>query len=490
MDVWKSLRIIRQRKWVFAVAALLALLAVLLRPLEQPAAPRYVSRAKVLFTPPAAPVEGVANGTVPAWFTDTVVLQELVLSEGLLNRVIDRLGLQVSWTELRSRVQMEPISGGRNRATLIQLSVTAESAEAAQRITSALVEEFIAYTEELSAGEFASTRQFLEELVAEAQSRLEGVEAELLAWQEAHGVASSEQAASLALKRRMELESRKASREQEASRLKAEVDELRAFLAGKSSTPPWSVLGQDKSSLDQLEGEVTSHRLKLLELQQVYTDENQLVREQKERLRRAEELYRKELARVTGSLLMEKEGELKRIQDSVAALEKQLRGKAFLHRKPQDELKRAQLQRQLEMWEGTYTSLMTQLYRARVAEQSSRRQGAISVLERPRPGTPTFAIRGGFSWKRLLAALPFCLIFGMIAALLADYLSASMKMQPRVEEALDVPVLGVIPRLPRDLAEEWQRLKRGEEDEADYPLNGRNRAGRVGRGQGRRSGPT
>jgi len=194
-------------------------------------------------------------------------------------------------------------------------------------------------------------------------------------------------------------------------------------------------------------------------LRQVFTEESQQIREQAQRLQTVEGIYAKELDSTVRSYVEEKQSALSK---ATAALKTVDSGLAEV-RKRRDvgdqRLKLARLQRQLGMYEENYNTLMTQLYRARVSEQGSRRSGAISMLEAPDTGRPTVVVERPNSLRRILIGFPFCLIFGFTVVLLLDYLASSMRIRPRIEETLNLPVLGTIPRLPDQLAEEWEALK-------------------------------
>jgi len=111
------------------------------------------------------------------------------------------------------------------------------------------------------------------------------------------------------------------------------------------------------------------------------------------------------------------------------------------------------------VWQENYLSLTRQLYQLRVLEQASRRQGAITILERPQAGIEVIAKKDKKApmdpTTRFLIGLPFCFAFGAGAALLADYLFASLRLQPRIEEALNLPVIALIPQ-----GERWERVKK------------------------------
>ncbi len=461
MDLWKAFRIARYRKWEFLAATLVALVLLGLTADRGLAPTVYVSRAKVLLTPPSfvSEKDPTQGATLKVWFADQNLLKELILSQELMGRVSSRLGLADGGASLRERVELRPVSQNQGQVTLLSISVSASTGTESKKCTQALVEEFISYVEELSAREFASTRQFLEDLVAEARTNLDKTETAILKWQEEHEAVSVEEALAALADREGQLESEKTRLQQEVAGLGSELGQLQGFVAGRSATPPWAVLGEERAGLTSLQSDVSKQRLKLAELRQVFTEESQQIREQSQRLRTVEGVYATELDATVRSYVEEKQAALGKASAALKTVDSGLAEVRKRRDVGDQRLKLARLQRQLGMYEENYNALMTQLYRARVAEQGSRRSGAISMLEAPTQGQPTVVVERPSNVKRLLVGFPFCLIFGFTVALLLDYLASSMRIRPRIEETLNLPVLGSIPRLPDQLAEEWEALK-------------------------------
>jgi hypothetical protein len=200
-----------------------------------------------------------------------------------------------------------------------------------------------------------------------------------------------------------------------------------------------------------------------MELSQLYTPTTDLVIEQKQKVAKIEEVYNQELASYVKSLLVEKTAALQQTELSVSSARNQYK-QLMSHELSLDEkLSRAKAERQLTMWQENYLSLTRQLYQARVLEQASRRQGAIAILERPQMGVEVLGSKGPVNpLVRLVLGLPFCFLFGIGAALAADYLFASMKIQPRIEQALNLPVIALIPPRSKEFSERWDKMKAGE----------------------------
>jgi hypothetical protein len=187
--------------------------------------------------------------------------------------------------------------------------------------------------------------------------------------------------------------------------------------------------------------------------------------EQKQKLTRLAGIYQQEVGFLKTNLMRQKMVELQQAQRSLMSIDRQLNAIERRQPTPQDKLKKAGAERNMQMWQENYLSLTKQLYQQRVLEQASRRQGAITILERPQIGSE--AVSPGKKEPmspilRFVLGVPFCFLFGAGTALATDYLFASLRLQPRIEEALNIPVIALIPPVPRDIMERWDRMKKGE----------------------------
>lgn len=455
MDLRKSLKLVRERKLLFLLASLIAFGFLTLRPSVQPGPSRYVSHAKLLLAPRAqAPASEHSDG-LQTWFASEVLLRELLTSEELLQRVIRRLGVKESWQQMRAQISLNPLDSSTGKISLLEVSVSSSSPEDSQRKTSALVAEFIVYTQELSAAEFASSRQFLEDLASQARSELNKAQKAILVWREKHGAASLDQATSGRAERELQLENQATDFQAQLAVLQAEVEALQKFLSGASGVPPWSVL-EKNDSVAELQRTVSENQARLQQLLRAYQPESVRVVAARAQLQQAQASYQAELGQLAHSMLVEKQARAQGTQQSLLTLRRQL-GELRSHQDVASQLEWANLQRKLEVWEKTFSDLTAQLYSARVAEQTSRRQGSLTVLEKAEPGSMETVVVQKPRDKQLLLALPMALLCGLGAVLLANQLGASLKLRPRVTETLDLPILGELPPLPDSIVSRWER---------------------------------
>lgn len=484
MDFYKILHIIRDRKWVFSLCFCLALMTAILIP-RQSKPQTYVSSAKVLLTPPSG-ADMVTGGREMGrwWFADEGTLRELVSSEHLLLKVIARLKLADDWNDLKKNVTLSTMQGASGRyygsgsVSLFDITVEAESSKKSKEISDALIDEFVLYIQELSAQEFANTRRFLEELVTEAREKVEATEGKLLAITSTREASADDKDMS---RSESELEAERLKVRDRLATAEAELGAVTDFTSGKSATPPWSIMQQDGSMLRSLEAAVSENRLKLVEVSELYNAENQHVKDQNEKLQKVSKLYEDHVSQAADSLVRDKSsmvGTLRQQLDRVNAQLSELRKRRL---SPSEKRKVAQLERQLNTWDENHLSLVKQLYQARVVEQSSRRQGAISILQRPGLGIVPKDKKLPSLVKSLGFGLPFALVFSTAAVLLLDYLTSSMQLLPRIEQSLGLPILVVVPVISDEMAVNWEALKRkaGSTTDRVRPKSRRELAGTV-----------
>ena len=454
MDLWKAVQIVIQRKSIFLAVFFLALVAVVLIPRSNTEI-IYQSSAKILLTPPS----GMNDRQVELWFADEVTLRELVTSERLLKRAVERLSLEETWDELRESVVLDTPETfryrGRSKVTLFFLRAESPDPEKAQAIAAELVDGFVDYVQELSAQEFANTRRYLEELVAEAKEKVEDSEEKLLQITANKSITESE----YLLESETTLEHERLKLKEKTALLETEVGAIDDYLGGRTAVPPWSIISQKDQMIAQLENAVSKERLALVELQETYTNDSHHVKNQLGKVKEVEGLYQGQLNSVVSSLFKEKNAALSDSRQQLRRVNTQLLDFRKRQLTPEEKRAVAKLERKLNMWEDSHLSLVKQLYEARVVEQSARRQGAIQVLEKPSPGKPATSQSLPSLVKSLAIGIPFSLFAGLGVVLGLEYLNSTVQFVPHVEEVLQLPVLVSIPFVPDDLSTEWEQVK-------------------------------
>lgn len=470
MDFVKAIKVVKARKWTVISVAVLAFCLVAVAPKPKPPeiAPTYTSTAKLLMTPPSSNVRAFGGQSAPvdfSWFADPDLLTELLRSEELLERISRAANSSVSQQELAYAIQVQPLNQNSRNARMFKLSVSSKDPLEAQKLTRLVSDEFVRYVEDLSAKEFSSTRKFIEELVIEAEGRRDEAETALLTVREKYlGAASDENV----LMQARSIEGRLNEIVRGESAAQAQVNALGSYLDGSAVNPPWEVISSSSGSLGKLEANVADKKLELAKLRDIYTENNEKVLTAKRQLEDADAMYQSAVRETVESLYKSKNEQFQQMRMERGSLASELNTLLASRMTDDDRRQVSKHQRELDVWEQNHLNLQQQLYQARVMEQSSRRQGSVNVLEKPGVGVVAYDPNAAGkmlapsqgAMKRNFMAIPFCLILGIAAAFVQEYLTSSTKLRPRVEEMLEMPVLAVIPSTPSELTVDWELFKR------------------------------
>lgn len=476
MDFVKAMKVIKARKVTVISVAVLAFCLVAAAPKPKPPKiePVYTSTAKLLMTPPSSNVRAFGGQSAPvdfSWFADPELLTELLRSEELLERISKAANSSVSQQELAYAIQVQPINQNSRNARLFKLSVSSKDPLEAQKLTRLVSDEFVRYVEDLSAKEFSSTRKFIEELVIEAEGRRDEAETALLTVREKYLSAPSDENVMMQAR---SIESRLNEVVRNETSAQAQVNALGSYLDGTVTSPPWEVISASSGSLGTLEANVADKKLELAKLRDIYTENNEKVQAAKRQLEDADAMYQSMVRETVESLYKSKNEQFQQMRRERGSLAAELNNLLASRMTEDDRRQVTKHQRELEVWEQNHLNLQQQLYQARVMEQSSRRQGSVSVLEKPGVGVVAYnpesmnskmmIAPSQSSMKRNLMAIPFCLVLGIAAAFAQEYLTSSTKLRPRVEEVLEMPVLAVIPSTPSELTVDWESFKRPQKE--------------------------
>lgn len=475
MDFVKAMKVIKARRVTVITVAVLAFCLVAAAPKPKPpeVEPIYTSTSKLLMTPPSSNVRAFGGQSAPvdfSWFADPELLTELLRSEELLERISKAANASVSQQELAYAIQVQPVNQNSRNARLFKLSVSSKDPLEAQKLTRLVSDEFVRYVEDLSAKEFSSTRKFIEELVIEAEGRRDEAETALLTVREKYLSAPSDENVMMQAR---SIESRLNEVVRSESSAQAQVNALGSYLDGTIHNPPWEVISTSSGSLGKLEANVADRKLELAKLRDIYTENNEKVQAAKRQLEDADDMYRSAVRETVESLYKSKNEQFQQMRRERGSLTAELNNLLASRMTEDDRRQITKHQRELEVWEQNHLNLQQQLYQARVMEQSSRRQGSVSILEKPGVGvvaydpetmTSRMVVPSQGSMKRNLMAIPFCLILGIAAAFVQEYLTSSTKLRPRVEELLEMPVIAVIPSTPSELTVDWESFKRPQKE--------------------------
>lgn len=459
------LKTLKRRKWLFGAITLLTFLAVLAgqaaRVTVTEEIPTFRSTVSLLVTPPTPSTDEGTGDSLQTWFASEQLLRQLVLSEEVLSRVIKTSGSSLDWQQLRSMVSLAPASEGEEwgdlwHSFLIDLAVESDAPDEAQHLAQVLVQEFIAYTQELAAREVIASRQLLERMALANKKKIEDYQQKIVAWRKANDVWDIDQLIEAQGQRISELNGKREDKLQDLAHLNQEVKELEAYRDGTIETLPWDVVELD-SNLNQLAAARGQEKVKLEKLRKLYTDQSAPVKEQMEAYQQANEAYEQERQALVSSLLRSRQAKVAQVQAVVLRIEDDMKALKNDKNLASSQVELEQLKSQLQSYQANYEDLTSQINDARVLEQRRRHLAAFTVVEKPLLGVQINNPdrMEDSPWETALASAMLAIATGLLCTLGLEHFFLGVRLRPQVEQALGLPVLGMLPRLSEADSRDW-----------------------------------
>lgn len=300
---------------------------------------------------------------------------------------------------------------------VIAVTYSSPSPEESVRTLSALLEQYkeqhaVAY------GGSAELMKFYDQERDRAGKNLQDAEEKLRGWQAATSIVSVD--------------------EQIKSLLNLQAGQVNRLQSAESET---ELLREEKDPvLSKLKTELISAEVGLQELLQRYTEEDRRVQEKRELIA----LLRKEMAAATRSLqstlVTTRDTVHRQIRESTAAL-------AVLREK---KVEFERLAREVEIHNETFLLYSRKVEEARIAAGLDRNQlSSIATIEQPYASPKT-----DFEQRMTIVMLAafIGLAIGVVTAVGLALFNGSLRMEEDVETYLRLPVLAVIPDLPRSVS--------------------------------------
>jgi len=451
VDIWRGIRLIKSKPWLFLLGALLGFAGILLAPaLVTKPTQVYRSTAKVLITPNSS---GAVDPGVKTWFADESTIRVLLSSQDLLDVVLESAGMKINWLELRERIKLEILSKG-NQVSLLEISLLGSKPEETRVLTQILCEKFIQYVQQLSAAEHDKTVAYLERERRNIEREMARSQKRLLSLN--FFPAGSGRADSIDTTW-VQLQARRDELEREATLAQAEVEQLE--IAGEAGTDLAAT--QPGLGNNPFQESVDKEKLKLAQLREVFTERSIQVQQQLVKLQKMEAVRTAAFSQQVSARLRAAQNKAQKVQALLEETRRRLKQIEAKRPGPEKQFEYSNEDRQLQMWQESYLAITRQLYSARALQQSSRREGAFTIVEKPQVGQ---LVSGQIVAKSLVGqlamAIPLSLLCGILLVTGSDYLSTSMRLEPRIEEALGLPILGSIPTLPEETSTGWDFMKK------------------------------
>lgn len=412
--------------WVFLPVLAMLLLTVHQHPLKEPI-PVYRSVARLLLSPNSRGGDWEFNPV-----TDPRTIREILNDQQLLERAVSRSGLPVNWIQLASLMQIQTSGHLENKADVIEIALVGPDPDQLGKLNASLVSGLIERLRELTVAEQDKTIKYLRSELKRAQEQV---------FQSYQQLKRCPPALSPAEATRLD-------------RLRADNQALeRDVLKVELDSEPQLASGP-------LEQELERQSLELAALRNLYLERALPVQAQSARLRRLQQLVQQRAEQNRRVADGVKRAKSQRLRRELARVRRELATLEASQPRPAVVLRRAALERELGMWQANLSELQGQLMQARYKREQHAARLNVVIVEKPQKGVavtiPSFR---RMTFELCCKRLPASLFIGLVLVFALHFLKRELRIERRIEEAMDLPILGRIPPLPRELAREWERIK-------------------------------
>jgi len=395
---------------------------------------------------------------------DTAV--KLMTSHDVLDKAIKYIGRNSAGEvnnktlgEMASAIKVNALSG----TDIVQIDATSPNPHRAMLMANALANAFVEEVDNIAKRESRETRIFLEEQIygnpkkgiKGMEKTLNEIEAKIRDFQKQEGFVDIDKETSSLIDRVGNLRAEIEGCDISIKMAQARLDKVENILKQQGE---WVVSGKtlaDTPSISKLRDAIADAEIKLLTLQEKYTENNPEVLEAKKNLdnlkRELEERLKQRVREEVGENLTLNPLQSERISAQLEIFTNEAKKKALenylqpleakLSTLPDKSLAYARLQRERQTLSTLYTDLLQRLQEARVRETTTR--GNAYIAE-----TATLPTSPAFPPRNLLISTGFILaiFLSVAAALLAEYLDDTVKAPVDAERDLGVAVLGAVPQ--------------------------------------------
>jgi succinoglycan biosynthesis transport protein ExoP len=384
----------------------------------------------------------------------------LARSRYVAAQVIRKLRLRTTPDELLEKVSVGPVAeaGGTD---LIRIQVEDTNPNLAVRIANETARTFVAFYDDLSHRDAARTREFLESQARQAAAVLSQKRRAVEAYQRRHGIVAADTEVSVAVNAAAD---KAAERDAAAAQLAQITQELNALQEQLALTPKTRTVTEAVDvtpAAQQFAQEVARLEAELLRETAVHTDEHPNVKRLRTQLENARARLQQEQGKITSTTRIVPNPRYEELQSRLISLETQRRGvaarlaqlerdlrmrRAALSKYSGVDLALAALLREYRIAEENYSAAVQRLSQARADEKVSTETGAIHIVDLADVAVGPLK-RGVDRTQLLILALVLGLVLGIGSVIGLDAVDTTVRSRQDLEQLMELPVTGVIPRL-------------------------------------------
>jgi len=388
----------------------------------------------------------------------------LAKSRTIAERVARRV--HIDPTLLMRRVDCDRVykTEGGAGTDMIGVSVRMEDPDSAVETANVWADEFVKFHEEVSHREAARTREFLEDLMGTSKIQLDAASSDLAAFRKQNLIANLPAEIDIALRELTPLRS-------ERDEMRARVADLCARLAtrrlqARTISPMVTVTSAEPATetIESLRKSIGEASAELVKLSQTYTDDYYRVKQLTQQIAAARAELDRQQRRTEPTARVVSDPDYQKVSSEIKDLEADSRaGQARLARLDSlihdREVKMggysgidmglASRRRTYDETEKRYMAVASQVHTARINERLAAEAEAIKLIDVAR--TAEGPIQAGPSLVQLvLSAVLLGLIVALGIVVTVETLDTRVRTSTDASELLELPVTGIIPRIPRN----------------------------------------
>jgi tyrosine-protein kinase Etk/Wzc len=386
--------------------------------------------------------------------------EQLVRSMFVVEEVAKQMaakGSPITPNEIRRRMSLASLS---ERSTdVFTISATADNPTEAAMLANTITDVYISKILDMKSASLDKAEQFLLQQMNIVNENLQQAEEALSAFKEQEGIIADEDYSSGLLKQLGDLYGELSETQMNAELMQAQLNTVHQLLAEKRKEITPMGTNQSTSQIEQLQSMIADWQIQLVVLKQRYTDKDREVIDLKEKIAAAQSQLDSEIQKLVqqqGASIDPLSEWQNLIQQSVQ-LDIQFRGlqqkekllsakiAQFKSEHPQLLNKRIEytrLERTARIYESNYLQLIDKSGEVQLLRHM--KTAGITVIDKATE--PTSPIKPKKTLTLVLGIM-IGLLLGVGAAFFLEYIDDSLKIEKDIDRFLQLPVVGVIPKI-------------------------------------------
>ena len=331
-----------------------------------------------------------------------------------------------------SMIEINPIRGSR----LVDISAKSTNRKQTALVANALAEVYIEQNLESKLAASKDAVRWLAKEVGITQKKVADSESALQEYKEQHGILSFEERQNIVMQKLSELNTAVNEVKIKRSAIEAEYRQIQKYGTAKLESIPQVI---NNPLIQELKVELSNLETQLSELQKKFRSKHPNVSAVKSQITSARKRLNGEIQRIFTSIKSEYDVARAQERELMKMLEQQKREAQELNQKA---IRYGELEREVESNRRIYNALLQRTKETSVTERLQTNN--IRIVDRATvPNTPIAPKK----IQNVFLAIVIGLIMGISVAFFFEYLDNSIRTSEDIEQYLDIPFLGIIPKV-------------------------------------------